>query len=1342
MRFLNALTIAVAILVAQKSFAQLQPQFPINMPSANAANLGMYMEVPVSKYTGIPSISIPLYTIADGNLKIPVELSYHAGGVKVDNHPGWVGLGWSLRAGGCITRIVKGLEDELQSDLGGFYDNYASIADVDWYTPDKLKTKADNNSDASPDEFSFSAGGISGTFLLDHQGNWQVRCDRDVKVIFNSTDFIAPFVTTAPPNTNGISNYHRNFGKFTLVTGDGTKYIFGGTNDAIDYSLDFFSQNSTQWTATSWYLTQVISADAKHNINLVYERDQYTNVLYWSKFQNYSNIQLTNNQVCTSAAITDRTSASLSGNLIAPVYLKSIETTNEYLQFERSTTTELRYSNSIYGSTYAVYDKVRSNSAASQQQTFQTDAERQASIDTTLYKFMPYLRQNGLTAYPGILNNLQWKKLDKFTLKDKYNNQVIKQFSFNYTNDNNKRLTLLSLKESNPTATIADTLPPYRFYYEDTYPLGSYLNKYVDDWGYRTSPSSVSDDIGSPRLVDPAYCTTATLRRIVYPTGGYKLFFFESNSYSSAVNDANKSLQNKNRIGGGLRVKSIFDYDPLSKKVKGIKYFYLKNFTSPNQLVKLSSGVIKNEPEHYRIFTDTLPSGEIFTSSLKSQNSVIPMSENAEGSPIGYSEVAEVYADNSYVVSKYTNYDDGHLDENVLGTLFYQKSLTNNFSSLALERGKLKYSALFNSNGTKLKSTTITYQPLRNNRTYVRQSDSKKYQVCNYGVANASLSGPYVYEGGSYKFYTYPYVPVTAVDSLFDGLAPVVKTVNYYYDNPLNKLLTRTEVIKTDGKKTTDLTLYPQDYLSGTGFIDQMLVNYIIEQPIENVRYVTDPTTGGTRIISGKIQTYDSTNPLLKVADFQMESLTALDLANFKFSGSAAGSLPYNTGKGAFNVDQHYKNIANYTYNLTYANLIQSDLINGTSSSVIWGYNNRLPIAKVVNAAASEIYFNSFEEDPSNVSSDSKTGFKSKLLNGASYTLPVMPNLSGGRKYLLSFWYKNAGGSWTYSATSYATLPSSIGGYQLIDELRIHPETAKMVTTSYVSSRGQLSAEADAASRSKSYEYDAMLRLKTVRDDKRNILEQYNYNFAPITTNPEIFYYNVVKTGSYQKNNCATGTGTIIPYAVGAGSYVSATSQSDADNQAQNEVSANGQANANLLGQCVYYNVAQQGTFYRSNCVSPQVAAPFVVSVAAGKYSSETSQADADAQAASYISSQGAAVNALGSCFLPTISVNVANNQNTTSTILVKFTKTGSSTSYSTTAIAKGTSGSFSVPPGQYNITVTTTGPIGSIKIYRNNSFQNCNPSSWGTVTVGSSGNESFNFTMSNDTCSTPPPLD
>ena len=44
--------------------------------------------------------------------KIPISMTYHGSGVRPDQHPGWVGLGWNLNAGGCISRIVNGLPDE------------------------------------------------------------------------------------------------------------------------------------------------------------------------------------------------------------------------------------------------------------------------------------------------------------------------------------------------------------------------------------------------------------------------------------------------------------------------------------------------------------------------------------------------------------------------------------------------------------------------------------------------------------------------------------------------------------------------------------------------------------------------------------------------------------------------------------------------------------------------------------------------------------------------------------------------------------------------------------------------------------------------------------------------------------------------------------------------------------------------------------------------------------------------------------------------------------------------------------------------------------------------------
>ena len=44
-------------------------------------------------------------------LDLPLTLSYHAGGFRVNEEAGWTGLGWTLKTSGNITQIVKGFDD-------------------------------------------------------------------------------------------------------------------------------------------------------------------------------------------------------------------------------------------------------------------------------------------------------------------------------------------------------------------------------------------------------------------------------------------------------------------------------------------------------------------------------------------------------------------------------------------------------------------------------------------------------------------------------------------------------------------------------------------------------------------------------------------------------------------------------------------------------------------------------------------------------------------------------------------------------------------------------------------------------------------------------------------------------------------------------------------------------------------------------------------------------------------------------------------------------------------------------------------------------------------------------
>lgn len=76
-----------------------------------------YGEVPVSEYTGIANISIPIYTIKTRDYELPINLTYHSGGIRVTEEASWVGLGWDMQLGNII-QLTQGYDDFYYG--GGF----------------------------------------------------------------------------------------------------------------------------------------------------------------------------------------------------------------------------------------------------------------------------------------------------------------------------------------------------------------------------------------------------------------------------------------------------------------------------------------------------------------------------------------------------------------------------------------------------------------------------------------------------------------------------------------------------------------------------------------------------------------------------------------------------------------------------------------------------------------------------------------------------------------------------------------------------------------------------------------------------------------------------------------------------------------------------------------------------------------------------------------------------------------------------------------------------------------------------------------------------------------------
>lgn len=62
-----------------------------------AAALIKMTEYPISMTSGVPDINIPLFEIKAGNLTLPVAISYHAGGFKINEQSTRAGLGTDLR---------------------------------------------------------------------------------------------------------------------------------------------------------------------------------------------------------------------------------------------------------------------------------------------------------------------------------------------------------------------------------------------------------------------------------------------------------------------------------------------------------------------------------------------------------------------------------------------------------------------------------------------------------------------------------------------------------------------------------------------------------------------------------------------------------------------------------------------------------------------------------------------------------------------------------------------------------------------------------------------------------------------------------------------------------------------------------------------------------------------------------------------------------------------------------------------------------------------------------------------------------------------------------------------
>ena len=154
-------TILIISLISFKLIGQ--NEMSIVPPSPSAQSFHKHGNTNVSLYTGTANIVIPIYTIKTKNFTIPITLRYSdANGVRVNEYASWVGLGWTLNAGGSVTRTIKDLPDD-HHEVGYYFKPYP-IRLHPLY--DDLEAMYNNQWDGDPDVFRYNFNGISGTFFI------------------------------------------------------------------------------------------------------------------------------------------------------------------------------------------------------------------------------------------------------------------------------------------------------------------------------------------------------------------------------------------------------------------------------------------------------------------------------------------------------------------------------------------------------------------------------------------------------------------------------------------------------------------------------------------------------------------------------------------------------------------------------------------------------------------------------------------------------------------------------------------------------------------------------------------------------------------------------------------------------------------------------------------------------------------------------------------------------------------------------------------------------------------------------------------------------------------------
>ncbi|MBN2262980.1 MAG: RHS repeat protein [Prolixibacteraceae bacterium] len=954
----------------------------LNVTPPDVASLKQFGDIPVSNYSGIPDISIPLYEIVNGDIKVPIVLKYHSGGIKVNQEAGWVGLGWHLQIGGCINENNTELggdfgqecfPDPLQTSLVDYY--VLSIGEAESLCKgqayDKVSFTKSVTFKGEPDIITYNFLDHSGRFFYDRDFNF--RSVKQSNLLIERGDYFNLF------------NEANLYDCWTIADDNGTIYFF----DDVEKTEIAYEQMYSPSQNQSIFLSSILSANG-NSVDFSYSKMPQKQLLpVYSEY--ITKLSVNNTAYSTSAPI-----KKYSVVKTEPLILNEIDFEIGRVQFVSSSRVD------VHGKKL--------------DQIIIFDNFNDTPIMTVQFEYSYF---NGSATYGDFISH--------FT--DPYFTQDMKSKRL--------KLTAISIKGT------GENIETYNFEYYENKQLPYKTSFAFDYWNYfngKINAGIIPDfsrfnfqlenifinelGINNNREPDVNYVNAGTLKKVIYPTGGATEYVYEANTYKN-IDWLNKKKNFRFAEAGTNQSQLDIFMVPQNGNQVILDYIFECGSYNPcnfivDHFVEFKGIDPGNSQVSYRFNSNTIKEGKHLINNLLPGNYRITASnpagvgyrayigvtwfENAEdieaiGPGIRIKEIINYDLSGLVATRKSFSYCDensittGKLMSIPIFARFTERLIGNCIFPLGpLDNYK---TASFFSNSISTESNNISGQPI--GYSYVKEligingvGGEKEYYYHNnsenvyyynsimpgtptmYDLANGNTIQIKDYEkvngnkfikkiqnfdyqvqtskefavkcesGGNncndtkYYFHYFPILygenQLISRSDVFVNSPNTVITEEYKYNGKF--LLSEIEVNTSDGDEIKKTFRYPFEIAPSSPIYNEMTYRNMISTPVQQTMYRAG------KVSDSHLTTYKNANGFY-VPDKYYKLQTTTPLPVILSYSDTPSSIDTNYGNPELVIDEYDNK----------GNVLKTTAADGIVTNYIWAYNQNYPVAKIVRGA-------------------------------------------------------------------------------------------------------------------------------------------------------------------------------------------------------------------------------------------------------------------------------------------------------------------------------------------------------------------------------------------------------